>query len=389
MGEAGKNGEAGRRAERPDAASTPDTSPELINTLVHELRNPLGPIRNAAELLRTLCTDSRQLRSIDVISRQVSLLTRTLDHMTESLAARQGRLLISKQTVDVAQIVEPALVAVRPVVDARRQGLLVSLPGEPVQMHCDPMRLTEVVQTLLENATRQTPEGGSIALKVAHDASTLTIEIVDDGAGIAEDKLRSLFNVFAENAASQVGTPSAGVNLAISRNIVEMHGGSIEAFSEGIGRGSRFVIRLPLATQARHRPSEAVEVTGSRRVLIIEDQEDNASSLRDAFAAAGHAVIVATNGEFGLAVASSFKPDVVLIDIGLPGMDGFDVAHRLRQEKSTEHSLLIAVSGYSLKQFRDLAAYSAFRHYLLKPVSPDTILAIIDSTLNRAGTQFG
>lgn len=379
---AGKNGEP---EEHVDAAKPSQTSTHALDTLVHELRNPLAPIRNAAELLRTLCTDPRQLQAIDIVSRQVSMLTRTLDDVTGALASQQNQLLISKQTVDIADVVEPAVRTVRPVVDARRQGLLVALPKEPVQMHCDPLRLSQVVQTLLENATGHTHEGGSIALKATAAAGKLMIEVADDGAGIAADKLRSLFNVFAPRRPASTDVRSGGLNLAISRNIVEMHGGSIEAYSEGVGRGSRFIIELPLSGEARSsETSESPDASDARRILIIEDHEDSAISLKDTLAAAGHAVVLSTTGEFGIALAHTFKPEAVIIDIGLPGMDGFDVAQRLRLDDVTRDALLIAISGYSLKRFRELAAYSAFRHYLLKPVSPETILTIIEGSLNRA-----
>lgn len=373
MVEAGKNG----HPEQPgEADASAQLAPELFRTLVHELRNPLAPIRNAAELLRTLCTDPRQLQSVDIISRQVSALTRALDDMTGALSSARNHLLISKQTVDVAEIVEPALQAIRPVVDARRQNLLVSLPSEPLQMYCDPLRVTQVVQTLLENAVSHTPAGGSIALRVSDEHGQLRIQVLDDGTGIPPDRLRSIFNMYARRDAATEGQQPSGLSLAISRNIVEMHGGMIDAYSEGAGRGSRFIVHLPLAEE--HNAPRPAAPTDARKVIIIDDYEDNVASLRDVIAAAGHEVLAAGTGELGIALARAFEPDVVIIDIGLPGMDGFEVAKRLREHSTTANSLLIAVSGFSLKQFRELSAYSMFRHYLLKPAHPETILAIID-----------
>jgi CheY-like chemotaxis protein len=384
MVEAGKNG---HRDGQVGTAENLELSPDLLRTWVHELRNPLAPIRNATELLRTLCTGARQLQSVDIIARQVSALTRALDDLTSALDATQSPLLLSKQAVDVAAIVEPALQAVRPAADAQRQSVLVSLPNEPVQMHCDAPRLTQVVQTLLENAVRQTPAGGSIALQVSRQADRLLIEVLDDGAGIQPERRRSLFNVFARRSpAVKAGASGAELSLVISRNIVEMHGGSIQAFSDGAGRGSRFVICLPLSgevsgPQARESSGPPVD---ARKILIIDDHEDTVSSLRDVLAENGHAVVAASTGEQGLVLAEAFEPDAVIVDIGLPGMDGFEVARRLREASATADTLLIAVSGFSLKRFRELAAYSMFRHYLLKPTHPETILAIIEGTPGRS-----
>jgi CheY-like chemotaxis protein len=376
MVEAGKNGHPDAR---PSAADTSEVSPQLLRSLVHELRNPLAPLRNAAELLRTLCDDPRQLQAVDIMSRQLGSLTRALEDLTGAMEGRQTQVRLNKQLVDVADIVEPALQAVRPAVDGLRQNLLVSLPNEPVEMYCDTLRLDQVIQTLLENATQHTPAGGSIALRVARNEGELVIEVRDDGAGIAAEKLQDLFNVFGQQLPGADGKEPAGLSLAISRQVIEMHGGTIEAFSDGVGRGSEFVVRLPIVIEPPGSSSSVpAEIKNARKVIIIEDQEDTISGLRDVLASGGHAVLAANTGELGLALAEKFKPDAVIIDIGLPGMDGFEVAARLRASKATAGAVLVAVSGFSLKQFKDLSAYSVFRHYLIKPTNPGTILAIID-----------
>jgi two-component system, sensor histidine kinase len=381
MAEAGKNGHPSVHT-----AGQPELSKDLLRTLVHDLRNPLAPIRNAAELLRTLCTDSRQLESVALIARQVNHLTRSLDDLSAALDGGRNELLINEQRVELSGIVEPALQAIRPIVDRRRQNLVVSLPSAPVQMDCDPVRLAQVVQLLLGNAAANTPEGGSIALYMAVEDRRLSIEVRDDGAGLTSDNLRAMFNVFAPaSPASSAATPST-VNFAIARHVVEMHGGSIEAFSDGVGRGSRFVIRLPLASagepKEERRPSVPDE---SRRVILIDDDEDSVAGLREVLAEAGHSILTANTGEIGIALAERFDPHAVIIDIGLPGMDGFEVGKRLRENPATAHATLIALSGYSLKQFRELSAYSIFRHYLLKPASAETILVILERARRSAG----
>jgi CheY-like chemotaxis protein len=380
MGDAEKN-------ELPDgrAAAAPDLSPEYLTTLVHEIRNPLAPIRNAAELLRSLCTDERQLSAVGIIERQVVNLTHMLEDVLEAAHSRRSVFSLMRQSVDIAEIVDPALRAVRPIVDHQRQSLLVSLPEQHVTMTCDPMRLSQVLQTLLDNSTRHTPAGGAIALKIAASSSELAIEVSDNGAGISEERLPALFNVFAQSTEPRALAPhGTGYNLAIARNIIEMHGGTITAESAGVGSGSRFIVRLPLQEGSQPPQARNQASTRSRRVMVIDDHADSAQSLAQVLACAGHSVLTATTGEMGLALADQFKPEAVVIDIGLPGIDGFDVANRLRAHPGTKRALLIAISGFSLKQFRDIDSYSVFRHYLLKPTSPYTLMYIIEHTLDDA-----
>jgi CheY-like chemotaxis protein len=383
MVEAEKNGPQ----EQPVAPASFELTPEYLGQLIHELRNPLTPIRTATELLRSLADDPRQLQIIELISRQVVTLTHMFDDLMEAVRGQRGLLALTRRTIDVAQLVEQALQPVRPAIDARRQNLLVSLPSETVQMECDPVRLGQVVQTLLRNATESTREGGSIAAKVQREGDELVIEINDDGAGIAPEALPYVFNVFSRtpDGGAEQGT---AVNLAIVRNLVELHGGSISVESEGIERGSRFTIRLPLRAQDERLASANAETADSLRIVIIDDHRDSVLGWVEHMVRSGHSVLTAESGELGLALAAQFRPDAVIVDIGLPGMDGFEVGRALRAQPETSGSLLIAVSGYSLKQFRSLDAYTVFRHYLLKPVSAAGLLQIIAKTVeHRQGAR--
>jgi CheY-like chemotaxis protein len=380
MGDAGKNELPGART-----SAVPELTPDYLTTLVHEIRNPLAPIRNAAELLRSLCVDERQLHAIDIIERQVVNLTHRLDDVLAASSSRRSAFTLMRQSIDVADLVAPALRAARPFVHQQRQSLLVSLPEQRVIMTCDSLRLSQVLETLLDNATRHTPHGGAITLTITANEEELTLEVSDNGAGIATERLPALFNVFAQNAQPQsFGTQQSGYNLAIARNIVEMHGGTITAESAGVGRGSRFIVRLPLKKATEPSALPRGGSVRPRRILVIDDHADTAQSLAQILACAGHSVVTATTGELGLTLAEEFKPEAVVIDIGLPGMDGFDVATRLRAHPATRTSLLIAISGFSLKQFRDIDAYSVFRHYLLKPTSAYTLMYIVEHTLDEA-----
>ena len=369
-----------------DSAShiQPEPSAEYLAGLAHELRNPLAPIRNSAELLRTLCSDPRQLQAVEMIVGQTVRLTRMLDDVIDAAQLRRGLVTLKKQPVDVGAVADQALEAVRPAIDARRQSLLVSLPPHSVQMICDPARLVQVLQNLLDNASRYTAEGGAISLEVAVREQQLVIEVADNGAGISREALPTLFNVYSQPWPAAKHKGGLGLGLVIARNLVEMHGGVITADSAGVGQGSRFTVKLPLEAVQFEAPPSATAAAGAHRVLIIDDEEDVGLSLASFLTAKGYVVATARSGEAGVAAARVFKPQAVIVDIGLPGMDGFDVAQALRSMPEAADALLIAVSGYSLKTFRAVEAYSAFRHYLLKPTNPGTIAAILARTLARA-----
>jgi CheY-like chemotaxis protein len=380
MAEAEKNGP---QSQGPASPAPLVPTPEYLNELVHELRNPLTPIRTAAELLRSLNTDARQLQAIDMISRQAVILTHMLEDLVDAVKGQRGLLALKRRLVDVAELMEQSLEPARAAIDSRRQNLFVTMPNESVQMDCDPVRLGQALQTLLFQASESTPEGGSIAARVSCSDDELLIEIGDDGAGIAPEALPHVFNVFARSTVAGTAQPVRGLSLPIVRNLIELHGGSIEARSEGVGRGSTFSLRLPLGGIDTAAASPA-DSTASLKILLIDDHEASVRGWLEFMVRGGHSVLTATSGELGIALAAQFQPDAVVVDIGLPGIDGFEVARTLRAQAQTRDAVLIAVSGYSLKQFRALEAYSAFRHYLLKPLTPSALLDIIEHTVKDA-----
>jgi CheY-like chemotaxis protein/anti-sigma regulatory factor (Ser/Thr protein kinase) len=248
-------------------------------------------------------------------------------------------------------------------------------------MHCDPARLVQVVQNILDNATRYTPQDGTVLLRVATEGDELVIEVSDNGVGIEPELLPHLFNVFALDERREERPPQGlGLGLSISRNLVELHGGTITAESSGVGRGSRFTVRLPIDTDGIVPPVEP-ERAPQYRILIIDDHDEIAQGFAQFLSKAGHSVLTASDGELGLTFAAEFKPQAVIIDIGLPGLDGFEVAQRLRGQAETADALLLAISGYSLKRFREIDAYTVFKHYLLKPVDPSVLLGVIERSL--------
>lgn len=376
-----------RGSSDPDAPDSPMSlrEPEVIAVLAHELRNPLAPIRNGAELLRTLCSDPRQVQVVDMMSRQIVHLTRLLDDLLETARLRRGLVTLHRQSIDVGSIIQDALDAIRPAIDARRQNLLVSLPANAVRMHCDSTRLVQVLQNLLDNANRFTMDGGTLWLKAEVEGDELIFEISDDGEGIDPQLLPRLFNVFAQGE-QPLHRPRGGlgVGLAICRNVVEMHGGTISAQSLGRGRGSQFTVRLPIELPL-DEPTQAAANAGSIdgvRALVVDDNELIAMSLGQYLEYRGYQVTTAHSGEAALSAVDEFPPHVAVLDIGLPGIDGFEVARRLKVRFPSV--VLIAVSGYSWDMLRNPDA-TLFSRYLAKPASPERIAAVIDDELQNSG----
>jgi len=364
--------------------------PELLAMLGHELRNPLAPIRNSAALLRTLCTDPRQLQAVELISRSVVHLTRMLDDLLDGVSFRRGSLTLTEQRVDVAALVNGVVGDVAQNIESRRQNLHISLPSAAVQLRCDPLRLTQILDNLLSQANRQTPDGGSISLLASTMENDLVIDVIDDGAGIDPAVLPHIFNMFAPGPQALDRSGGAlGAELVISRHLAEMHGGTLVAASPGVGQGSRFTLRLPLASAATDESPLADKVSDkaasslSTRVLIIEDNEDIALSFSLVLSQVGFVILTANSGEQGLAMIEQFMPDVVLLDIGLPGINGFEVARRLRQMPMFAHILLIALSGFTRGLYREDTG-SQFDHYLAKPVDPIEVATLIDTSLVKS-----
>lgn len=363
--------------------------PELLALLGHELRNPLAPIRNSAALLRTLCTDERQLQAVELISRSVVQLTRVLDDLLDGVSLRRGSFTLIEHRVDTAALVNAVVDNVAPDIESRRQNLHLSLPSATVQLHCDPMRLAQILDNLLRHANRQTPDGGSISLLASTTDTELVIDVIDDGAGIDPAVLPHLFNMFAQRPqTSDRSRGGWGAELIISRHLAEMHGGTLVAASPGVGQGSSFTLRLPLASAASDELPPAQKVSdkaaspSSARVLIVDDNEDIAISFSLVLSQVGYVTMTANSGEQGLAVAEEFMPDVVLLDIGLPGLNGFEVAQRLRQMPAFAHIVLIALTGFTRGLFRE-GAGAHFDHYFTKPVDPMEVAALIQTSLGQ------
>ncbi|MFL6214182.1 MAG: PAS domain S-box protein [Blastocatellia bacterium] len=360
---------------------------EFLAMLAHELRNPLAPIRNAAQLLRRLGPPVPELQwARDVIDRQIGHLGRLVDDLLDVSRITEGKVTLRKETVDLVAVIGSALEASRPLIEERNHQLSVALPEHPLRVEGDPTRLTQVVSNLLNNAAKFTPEGGHIWLSAEAVDNQVVLRVRDTGAGIAADLLPHVFDLFRQADRSLDRSQGGlGVGLTLVRRLLELHGGSVEAFSEGPERGSEFVVRLPsLARQIEvGRAASVIQsdelAAAPCRILVVDDNVDSAESIALLLELNGHQVRMAHDGPTALEVAGSFRPEVIVLDIGLPGMDGYEVARRLRNDSAIREALLIALTGYGQDEDRQQSLAAGFDHHLVKPIDTDTLQDLIAS----------
>jgi two-component system CheB/CheR fusion protein len=364
---------------------------EFLAMLAHELRNPLAPIGNAVALIQGSGQDDPKLRwATDVIARQVEQMVRLVDDLLDVARVATGKIKLEMTLLDLRTVVERARDIAMPAIGAREQQLRVALPDTPVYVEGDLVRLTQVLGNLLNNASKYSDRGGHIALVLAAEAGNAVLRVKDDGAGILAEMLPRVFDLFVQEARtldrSQGGL---GIGLALVQRLVTAQGGRVEAHSEGRGRGSEFVVRLPLLTlaesaAARQNEPAPARAAGHCSVLVVDDNADSAETLSMLLSLAGHRVETAADGPAALARAVALRPDVVVLDIGLPGMTGYEVAQRLRAEPSTAGALLIALTGYGRPEDAQLAQAAGFDVHLVKPVAPTRLLDIVASRSKAA-----
>jgi PAS domain S-box-containing protein len=358
----------------------------FLATLAHELRNPLAPIRTAAELLSLPTLADKELTwSRRIIQRQVEHMARLLDDLLDVARITRGKLELKVQTVELSAVVDTAAEAVRPLITARNHWLSVDLPPERVILEADPVRLAQVLSNLLTNAAKYTDPPGRIELTARIQGDALNIAVKDNGIGLPPTALAHIFEMFAQapDEAGRSGT-GLGIGLALVKGIVDLHGGRIEAFSDGPGHGSEFVVTLPWAA-ATSEPVEAPEPAEPagvvpRKILIADDNEDAANTLAVLLNLAGHEVCTAHSGQAALTLASTFHPDIALLDIGMPDVDGYEVARRLRETRWGHDMRLIALTGWGQEDDKRRAMDAGFAHHLTKPVDPRELDALLADT---------
>jgi CheY-like chemotaxis protein len=355
---------------------------QFLAMLAHELRNPLAPIRYAVRALRAvLPEDATGASSLEVIERQVTHLTRLVDDLLDVSRINQGKVTLRREVVDWVDIVQGAVEIVRPLVEARHHVLALVLPPRHSTFSLgDPTRLTQVVGNLLSNAAKYTDPGGRIEIEVSRVPPDVVVEVSDNGMGIPRELLPQVFELFVQAEQSADRTQDGlGIGLSLVKSLVDLHGGSVSATSRGPGYGSEFRVRLPAAAPVEpvQPDAEAGGRAGPRRVLIVDDNVDAALTLCLVLEMDGHVVQVAHDGRVALEVAPSFLPEVVLLDIGLPGLNGYDVGRRLRAHPATAGALLAAVTGYGQPEDVARAREAGFDRHLVKPVAPEAILALL------------
>jgi len=356
---------------------------EFLAMLAHELRNPLAPISMAAAMLERMPQATPELATLhSVISRQVEHMARLLDDLLDAARISSGKITLASAPLALSEVVERALETVQPRIAERRQQLEVAIDDPDMLLDGDKVRLTQVLSNLLGNASKYTQDGGTIMLRTERSDGGVRLVVSDNGTGIGPDVLPHIFDLFTQGPRSLARSEGGlGVGLNVVRNLVQMHGGTVHAYSDGVGLGSRFTVELPAsaATSAQAPQPGPVEIerTVASRVLLIEDNVDVCDTLRSFLMLDSHAVTAAYDGPSGLALAQAGGFDVLICDIGLPGLDGLEVIRRLRAHESGAPVFAIALSGYGQAEDRARALAAGFDEYLVKPVRPDALLALI------------
>jgi PAS domain S-box-containing protein len=369
-------------AARAQAESANREKDEFLAMLAHELRNPLGPIVHAAEILgQHPPLEEAPRRAVAMIDRQARHMARLLDDLMDVARITRGRVGLRSETLDLRDPIAQAVETQRPAFEAKRQHLSLALPDGPVAVLGDPARLQQVVGNLLHNARKYTPTGGSIRVTLQRSASTAEVQVEDDGIGIAREHLPSIFDLFVQANPTLARTEGGlGIGLTLARGVVDLHGGQVSVASEGLGRGARFTVTLPVATADLRPPvpPAAVATPPTRRILVVEDNADGREALATLLRLAGHEVEEAATGREALDAAERHPPDVVLLDIGLPDLDGYQVATALRASLG-DRVRLIALTGYGQPGDRERVRGAGFDAHLLKPVGLEAISRTVAS----------
>jgi two-component system CheB/CheR fusion protein len=367
---------------------------EFLAMLAHELRNPLGPVLAAAELLgREHVPAAAAARAREVILRQVQQMTRLVDDLLDASRITRGKINLQKEVVELHDVVERSVEMTQHHFDCRRHRLLLGLPPRPLLLEADPARLQQALANLLNNAAKYTDPGGKVTLLVERDGDQLVVTVEDSGRGMSAEFLPYVFELFAqEDRSLERAAGGLGIGLTLVKSIAELHGGAVQVSSAGPGRGSTFVVRLPAPASLRlSQPAQAgfrsdAGESALRRILAVDDNVDSVEMLADLLRLQGHEVCVAYDGPAALAAAGVFRPEVVLLDIGLPGMDGYEVARRLRQLPETQAALVVAVTGYGRPVDRRRSREAGFEHHLVKPLNPHALEELLtQSALKGAG----
>jgi signal transduction histidine kinase len=359
---------------------------EFLATLAHELRNPLAPIRQAALISKApTATDAQKRWSHDVIDRQVQHMSLLLDDLLDISRVTRGTLALRMQSTELASVIDTAVETARPTIDSKRHVLTVDIPPEAIRFTADPLRVAQVLSNLLTNAAKYTDPEGQIRLTACCEASDVVIRVADSGIGISAAALPRVFNMFSQvHSTTDRSEGGLGIGLALAQGLIELHGGTIQANSAGLGCGSEFTVRMPRRVvvelvQNTSNASPTTRATLSRRILIADDNRDSAETLAALLRMEGHEVTSVHDGPVALSVFGELKPDVALLDIGMPGLTGYEVARKMRQSAPRAPLTLIAITGWGQDIDKERAFAAGFDHHLTKPVDPQRLVELLKS----------
>jgi PAS domain S-box-containing protein len=360
---------------------------EFLATLAHELRNPLAPICNSLQILKMPGVDSATLeRSREMMGRQVQQLVRLVDDLLDVSRVMRGKIDLRNEQVELASVVVHAVETAQPLIEAQGHELTINLPPESLPLRADPLRLAQVISNLLQNAAKYTDANGRIWLTAQREGDAAVLRVRDNGVGIAPEMLPRIFELFVQaDHATTRSQGGLGIGLTLVKSLVEMHHGAVEAHSPGLGLGSEFVVRLPLTTLKHEEPSasenskppERVTSSSGQRLLVVDDNKDAADSLALLLRLQGHEVRVAYDGFAALELVKGYRPTMVFLDIAMPGVNGYEVARRLRRQPGLENVRLAALTGYGQEEDRRLSREASFDHHLVKPVDPEALDALL------------
>lgn len=358
---------------------------DFVATLAHELRNPLAPVRNAAQILSLQGPRTAEVSwALEVIDRQMGQMTRLIDDLMDVSRITRNKLELRKRRIDLTEVVRSAVETSRPLLEAQRHELSIDLPRQPILLDADVTRLAQALSNLLNNAAKYTPPGGQVRIHVEHRDGEAVVVVSDTGVGIRRDMLPHVFEMFTQVRGSE-GTSHGGlgIGLTLVRRLVEMHGGTVEAESAGPGQGSVFTLRLPALGEVGLELTEPVEqeeaTATTKRILVVDDNRDSATSLGMLLQMVGNEVRTAYDGVEALEVAEELRPDVVLLDIGMPRIDGYEVARRIRRRPWGEDVVLVAITGWGQEDDRRQSQEAGIDHHLVKPVDPPALMKLLAS----------
>ena len=357
---------------------------EFLATLAHELRNPLAPVRHAAKVLRAPGADTKTRElATTIIDRQIQTMASLLEDLLDVARITRGQITLHRQCTSVASILETSLEVARPLLDARGHQLTVALPPEPIEVNVDPLRLSQVFSNLLTNAAKYTAPGGHIEVSARPEGSGVYIAVKDSGAGLEPDSIARIFQIFSQvKSTLDRAQGGLGIGLALVKGLVELHGGWVSAASAGLGQGSEFGVWLPSYTTDAAAPDKELQRAAampikSRRILVVDDNTDAAQTLGMLLEMSGHEVHLAHDGEQAVIKARELRPEIALVDIGLPKLNGYGVARARRAEPWGDTMLLIALTGWAQEEDKRRAVAAGFNFHLTKPVDPDQVDALI------------